>query len=101
MLAALERAFPDPAMGVRWTRPHGGLFLWVTLPEAIDTGELLREAVRDRVAFVPGTAFHPFGGGRNSMRLNFSNASDEMIEEGIARLARVIQRQLHPERVIA
>jgi 2-aminoadipate transaminase len=100
MLAALERAFPDPAMGVRWTRPHGGLFLWVTVPESIDTGELLRGAVRERVAFVPGTAFYPYGGGRNTMRLNFSNATDEMIGEGIARLARVIQRQLRPEHAV-
>jgi 2-aminoadipate transaminase len=101
MLAALERAFPDPAMGVRWTRPQGGLFLWVTVPEGIDTGELLRDAVRERVAFVPGTAFHPYGGGRNTMRLNFSNANDEMIEEGIARLARVVHAQLHPEHALA
>jgi len=97
MLAALEQAFPDPSVGVRWTRPQGGLFLWVTVPEAIDTGELLREAVRERVAFVPGTAFYPSGGGRNTMRLNFSNASEAMIEEGIARLARAILSRL-PER---
>ncbi len=75
------------------------LFLWVMVPEAIDTAELLRGAVRERVAFVPGAAFHPHGGGRNAMRLNFSNASEAMIEEGIARLARVIQRRLHPEGV--
>ncbi len=99
MLAALERAFPDPALGVRWTHPHGGLFLWVTVPASIDTGELLQESVREQVAFVPGAAFHPRGGGGNTMRLNFSNASEEMIEVGVARLARVIQRRLHPESV--
>lgn len=70
------------------------------LPEPIDTGELLREAIRERVAFVPGTAFHPYRGGRNTMRLNFSNASEEMIQEGIARLGRAILRQLRPERVV-
>jgi 2-aminoadipate transaminase len=94
MLAALERTFPEPSLGVRWTRPAGGLFLWVTVPEPVDTGELLREAVRERVAFVPGVAFHPCGGGRHSMRLNFSNAGEEMIREGIARLGRAILRRL-------
>lgn len=94
MLAALARAFPDPAVGVRWTRPQGGLFLWVTVPDGIDTGELLLEAVQERVAFVPGTAFHPYGGGRHSMRLNFSNAGEAQIEEGIGRLARAIERRL-------
>ncbi|HEY4690096.1 MAG TPA: PLP-dependent aminotransferase family protein [Anaerolineae bacterium] len=99
MLAALERAFPDPAMGVRWTRPQGGLFLWLTLPESMDAAELLKEAIKDKVAFVPGAAFFPNGGGHNTMRLNFSNAKEEMIEEGIARLGRAIHRQLRAGRV--
>ena len=99
MLAALERAFPDPAMGVRWTRPQGGLFLWLTLPESMDAAELLKEAIKDKVAFVPGAAFFPNGGGHNAMRLNFSNAKEEMIEEGIARLGRAIHRQLRAGRV--
>ena len=101
MLAALERAFPDPATGVHWTRPKGGLFLWVVLPEAIDTSELIKEAVKEKVAFVPGTAFYPNGGGHNTMRLNFSNAGEEMIEDGIARLGRVVERQLRGEQVTA
>jgi 2-aminoadipate transaminase len=94
MLECLQRAFPDPAMGVRWTHPKGGLFLWVMLPESIDTGDLLREAVEEKVAFVPGTTFFPLGGGTNTMRLNFSNATEPMIEEGIARLGRAIQKRL-------
>jgi 2-aminoadipate transaminase len=94
MLEALERAFPDPGLGVRWTRPAGGLFLWVVLPEAIDTVELLKRAVEERVAFVPGIAFHALGGGHNTMRLNFSNASEAMIDEGIARLGRAIHARL-------
>jgi 2-aminoadipate transaminase len=94
MLAALERAFPDPAAGVSWTRPLGGLFLWVRTPAGIDTASLLEEAVREKVAFVPGTAFYPLGGGRNTMRLNFSNATEPMIEEGIARLARALEKRL-------
>ena len=101
MLAALERAFPDPGLGVHWTRPQGGLFLWVVLPESIDAGELLKEAVKDKVAFVPGVAFHPNGGGHNTMRLNFSNACDEMIEEGIARLGRAVLKQARALRVAA
>jgi 2-aminoadipate transaminase len=97
MLKCLERAFPDPAEGVRWTHPEGGLFLWLALPRTIDTGDMLAEAVEENVAYVPGTAFHPLGGGRHTMRLNFSNASDEMIEKGIERLARVIHRRLEPQ----
>ena len=93
MLECLERAFPTGSH-VRWTRPQGGLFLWVMLPETIDTDELLREAIEEKVAFVPGSAFHPDGGGRNTMRLNFSNADENGIVEGIARLGRVITRQL-------
>lgn len=93
MLACLERTFPH-ASGVRWTRPQGGLFLWVVLPESLDAGLLLPEAVEKKVAFVPGSAFHPLGGGKNTMRLNFSNATEAMIEEGIARLGQVILRHV-------
>lgn len=94
MLSCLEGAFPDPAMGVRWTRPQGGLFLWVELPESIDTTQLLQKAIARKVAFVPGAPFHPLGGGQHTMRLNFSNASEAMIEEGIGRLAGVITDRL-------
>jgi 2-aminoadipate transaminase len=96
MLACLERGFPDPSMGVRWTRPQGGLFLWMILPERIDTGVLLERAIREKVAFVPGAAFHPLGGGRNTLRLNFSNAGEPMIEEGMTRLCRAIAESLAP-----
>ena len=89
MLQALDRAFARDS-GVRWTRPQGGLFLWLTLPDNLDASVLLQEAIREKVAFVPGVCFHPDGSGRNTMRLNFSNATEAMIEEGIARLGRVI-----------
>jgi 2-aminoadipate transaminase len=89
MLDALARHLP-PETGVRWTRPQGGLFLWVTLPQELDASLLLEAAVEQKVAFVPGVCFHPDGSGANTMRLNFSNASEEMIEEGILRLASVI-----------
>jgi len=92
MLRAMEEHFPP---GVRWTHPHGGLILWVTLPEGIDSARVLEDALRRKVAFVPGAPFHPRGGGENSFRLNFSNATPEAINEGIARLGTVLSEALH------
>jgi 2-aminoadipate transaminase len=73
-----------------WTHPEGGLFIWVTLPEYVDTWEMLPRAIEHKVAYVPGGAFVVEGGYRNTMRLNFSNATPEKIREGIAQLAEVI-----------
>jgi len=87
MLNALERAFPP---GCTWTRPDGGLFVWAELPAPVDTEELLREAVRRGVTFVPGAAFWVGRSVRNTLRLNFSNASEGRIAEGISRLAEAI-----------
>ena len=86
MLKAMEEHFPE---GVKWTKPEGGMFLWVILPEGINTKELFEKAIKLKVAYVPGEDFFPNGGGENTMRLNFSNANPEMIREGIARLGRV------------
>jgi 2-aminoadipate transaminase len=94
MLEALAKAFPDPSAGVRWTRPQGGLFLWIELPDWMDAVELLKAAVKEKVAFVPGAPFYPVGGGHNTMRLNFSYGTEAMIEEGIARLGRVVNQQI-------
>jgi len=91
MLAALERYFPP---GVRWTRPQGGLFLWVTLPEGLDAGELLRAALRENVAFVPGSPFFPNGGGSHCLRLNFSYSPPAAIDAGIRRLGGVLHAAL-------
>ncbi len=88
MLAALEKHFPDTAS---WTRPAGGMFLFVSLPAGADAGLLLREALRENVAFVPGEEFHLNGCGRNTLRLNFSNATPEQINIGIQRLGRLLQ----------
>jgi len=88
MLTALAEHFPAD---VRWTRPAGGMFLWVTLPRGIDASDLLPAAVEQGVAFVPGKSFFPNGGGENTMRLNFSNASPERIREGIARLGSLLR----------
>lgn len=87
MLDALARHFPA---GVRWTKPEGGMFLWVELPPHFDTTELLAEALEEKVAFVPGAPFFAAEKPRNFMRLNFSNQRPERIEQGIERLARVI-----------
>jgi 2-aminoadipate transaminase len=94
MLDALAKAFPDQSEGVRWTRPKGGLFLWVEMPAWMDTADLLKAAVKEKVAFVPGTPFYPNGGGHNTMRLNFSYGTNAMIEEGIARLGRVAHAEI-------
>jgi len=92
MLEALGRSMPA---GVRWTRPQGGLFLWVTLPEGLDSASLLQDALAERVAFVPGHGFFPNGGGERTLRLNFSYCGPDQIEEGIRRLGAVIARRMH------
>jgi 2-aminoadipate transaminase len=91
MLDALEEHCPQ---SIRWTHPDGGLFLWVTLPEGNDAAELMVEALKENVAYVPGGSFHPLGGGDNTMRLNFSFANPQTINEGIGRLARVMKTYL-------
>lgn len=88
MLASLEEHFPA---GARWTRPDGGLFLWVELPEGVDAGELFERAIRERVAYVPGGPFFADDPRPNFMRLNFSNCSPEVIEEGIRRLGDILK----------
>jgi 2-aminoadipate transaminase len=100
MLRALEENFPRE---VTWTRPQGGLFLWVTLPEGMDCHQLFEAALKENVAFVPGDSFYPSNGhadeARRHFRLNFSNASPEQIREGIRRLGVAIKKQwaqLHP-----
>jgi 2-aminoadipate transaminase len=91
MLASLEKYMPP---GVSWTSPDGGLFLFLTLPEYIDTEKLFMEAVKEKVAFVPGNVFFCDGCGRNTMRLNFSFPSKEMNAEGVRRLAKAIEKNL-------
>ena len=89
MLKALETHFPPE---VTWTRPQGGLFLWATFPEYIDAADLLQAAVKEKVAFVPGTSFFADGTGRNTARLNFSYCNEKTIEEGIYRLSVAVKR---------
>ncbi|NIO45008.1 MAG: aminotransferase class I/II-fold pyridoxal phosphate-dependent enzyme [Candidatus Aenigmarchaeota archaeon] len=89
MLKALEKYFPK---GTKWTKPDGGMFLWVTLPGHLDTKEMFQEAIKEKVAYVHGAAFCVDGKGHDSMRLNFSNAEDNKIDVGIKRLAKIIKK---------
>ncbi|MFO0996310.1 MAG: PLP-dependent aminotransferase family protein [Alphaproteobacteria bacterium] len=92
MLQALARHMPP---GVSWTKPKGGMFVWVTLPEGLDGAELLAASLRDaRVAFVPGGAFFIDGSGANTMRLNYSRPSEAAIDDGVKRLGVLIARSL-------
>jgi 2-aminoadipate transaminase len=91
MLEALERHFPPQAS---WTHPEGGLFIWATLPDYIDTSDLLARALRENVAFVPGEAAYVDRRGHNSMRLNFSGVTEDEIREGIRRIGNVVGEQV-------
>jgi 2-aminoadipate transaminase len=88
MLAAMSRYMPQEAT---WTRPQGGLFILVTLPPGVDTNEVLADSLKQHVAFVPGSAFFPAGGGENTLRLNYSSAKPDRIEEGIKRLGSILK----------
>lgn len=91
-LNALSRHMPD---GVAWTRPTGGMFVWVTLPPYLDGAELLSVSLREEgVAFVPGAAFFADGGTGNALRLNYSLQSEQAIDEGIRRLSGLVAREL-------
>jgi 2-aminoadipate transaminase len=91
MFEMMEEMFPQ---GVTWSKPKGGMFLWGTLPEGMDTTEVLKRALERKVAFVPGAAFHPRGGGENTMRINFSYSSPDVIREGVARLATTLKETI-------
>ena len=92
MLEALARHMPE---GVDWTRPEGGMFVWVTLPRGMDGAELLAHALEaEKLAFVPGRAFFADGSGGNTLRLSFSCADESEIEDGMQRLGRAIRTQV-------
>lgn len=95
MIRALEKYMPRE---VRFTRPNGGLFIWAELPEYIDASELLVEALGKNVAFISGKEFFADGGGRNTMRLNFSNSDEERIDKGISVLAELIDSKIKEKR---
>ena len=88
MLTALEAHMPE---GVTWTRPEGGMFIWLELPKHIKSADLLAQSLKsERVAFVPGHAFFADGSGTNTLRLSFSRTDEATIDEGIVRLGRLI-----------
>ncbi|WP_240607153.1 PLP-dependent aminotransferase family protein [Cryobacterium aureum] len=90
MLAALEEYLPD----LTWTNPTGGFYVWVTLPEQLDSKAMLPRAVKELVAYTPGTAFYADGDGRQNMRLAFCYPTPESIRVGIRRLATVLRGEL-------
>jgi DNA-binding transcriptional MocR family regulator len=91
MLTALADLMPE---GTTWTKPRGGLFVWATLPEGLDSKAMVPRAIAARVAYVPGTGFYADGTGRQHMRLNFSYPTPERIREGVRRLAGVVEQDL-------
>jgi 2-aminoadipate transaminase len=91
MIEMMEEMFPPE---VTWTKPLGGMFLWGKMPESMDSAEVLKVALERKVAFVPGGSFHPNGGGKNTMRLNFSFSNPDNIREGIERLGLTLKEAL-------
>ncbi|UCG46002.1 MAG: PLP-dependent aminotransferase family protein [Candidatus Bathyarchaeota archaeon] len=91
MLKALDRYMPK---GVKWSKPKGGLFLWVELPKNMSANTLFPIAIQNKVAYVIGSAFHCNGEGQNTMRVNFSYASERQIDVGIQRLATVFKKNM-------
>ena len=91
MLKCFREQMPE---GVKWTEPDGGLFLFVTLPPAMDAARLLEKAIRKNVAFVCGSVFYCNNEGHNTMRINFSFADEKDTCEGIRRLAEVIREEM-------
>ena len=91
MLRALDEHFSGVA---RWSKPDGGVFVWVSLPEQLDTTEMFQQAIEKKVAYIPGGVFSVDGSTRNAFRLNFSNVKPEAIQEGVRRLADVVRGAL-------
>lgn len=88
MLKTMDEVFPKD---ITYTRPNGGMFLWVTLPETMSAEKLLKKAINNNVAFVCGNDFYPDGRGNNKIRLSFSNMTEGKIVEGIERMAKAIE----------
>jgi 2-aminoadipate transaminase len=91
MLEAMSKHFPE---SVRWTKPEGGMFIWVTLPEHMDSKQLLDEAIQQNVAFVPGGPFYANNPEKNTLRLSFVTVSPERINEGIEKLGKLIKAKI-------
>lgn len=96
MLEALQKYMPED---IGWIVPQGGMFFWLTAPQGLDSLELLKQAVEEKMAFVPGQPFYADGSGQNTLRLSYSSATHEQIEEGIKRLGRAVHKMLGREPV--
>jgi 2-aminoadipate transaminase len=90
MLTVMAETFPD---SVTFSKPQGGMFVWITLPDGCSSLDIFEAALKEHVAVLPGTPFYVDGGGKNTMRLNFSNSTEQKIITGIKRLAQVIKKQ--------
>jgi len=97
MMKSMEKYFPE---GYVCNKPKGGMFAWATLPKGVDTEIMFLDALKEKVAYVHGKAFHVDGGGGGSMRLNFSYSTNEQIEEGMKRLGKVIKKKLETSAVL-
>jgi len=98
MIKSMEEYFPEDYI---CNKPKGGMFAWVTLPEGIDSETMFLDAIKEKVAYVHGKAFHVDGGGGRSMRLNFSYPTDEQIEVGMKRLGNVIKQKLQTSKLVS
>jgi 2-aminoadipate transaminase len=98
MLQLLDK-YMEGIEGIHWTKPNGGLFLWITLPEGLDATDIFLAAVEKKVAYVVGSAFDPEGLDKRTFRVNFSFASKEEIDQGVSRLAEVIKAKMHEQKV--
>jgi 2-aminoadipate transaminase len=102
MLASMDKHFPGEDDGVHWTRSQGGLFTWASTPESVNCVDLLEEAVKLRVAYVPGKPFFPDPTlGHNTMRINFSHPTDENIVTGIERLGGLVSAVVEEKKLAA
>ena len=89
MLKGIEENMKD--VDVKYVKPMGGLFIWVKFPDEFDTLEMLEIAKKNKILYIPGSAFHPDGGGRNTLRLSFCLPPEEKIVEGMMRLGKTIR----------
>jgi 2-aminoadipate transaminase len=97
MLSCIEEFFPE---NLSYSKPEGGLFIWVELPQGIDSAHIFSECLKNNVACVPGTPFFPNGTRNNALRLNYSNMSAEQIVEGMKRMGDVLHRELTMETTV-
>ena len=91
MLEAIKREFPST---VTWTKPEGGMFIWLTLPEHIDSTKLLEKAIAQNVAFVPGAPFYSGAARANTLRLSFATVPEDKIRTGIAILGKLLKGEV-------